>query len=90
MLTKAELQQLRNQIVLNSLYINDYENDMGFDPKDVCSFFEGYVDYLSEGISDRGIKNPNDYIDALLAHDTIDNLYNWYLCFTTEPLVKKY
>ena len=47
-LTSAELSKLRKEIILNSLYVSDYENSFGFDANDICCFFDGYVSYLEE------------------------------------------
>ena len=45
-LTKQDLTKLRKEIVLNSLYVHDYQNSFGFADESVCSFFDGYVSYL--------------------------------------------
>ena len=38
-MTKQELQQLRNEITLNSLYTSDYNNSFNIDPRQVQDFF---------------------------------------------------
>jgi len=62
-LTIKELHNLRNQIVLGSIFINDYENDMGVDKNRACNFFFGYEDWL--------------YEENRLESD--ENLYEFYL-----------
>lgn len=87
MLTKTELQKLRGQIVLNSLYISDYHNSLRINEHRVCEFFEGYVSYLGELIEEDypNAKN-NDWWGLLKDYDTIDNLWNWYYMFDEDPL----
>jgi hypothetical protein len=86
-LTKTELQKLRGQIVLNSLYISDYHNSLRINEHRVCEFFEGYVSYLSKLIEEDypNAKN-NDWWGLLKDYDTIDNLWNWYCMFDEDPL----
>ena len=43
-LTETEVNQLSNQIIWNSLYISDYENKFGVNPKEVCDFADGYLE----------------------------------------------
>ena len=89
MLTKTELQKLREQIVLNSLYISDYHNTLRINEHRVCEFFEGYVSYLSELIKeDYPNAKDNDWFGLLKEYDTIDNLWNWYNNFEEDPLGK--
>lgn len=90
MLDKIELQNLRSQIVLNSLYVDDYRNDMGIEEHKVCYFFDGYVSYLGELIEeDYPDAKNNDWFGLLKDYDTIDNLWNWYCCFEDDPLDKE-
>lgn len=78
-LTSSELWQLRNEITLNSLYIADYKNSFRFNAKDVCDFFDGYVNYLFELAKED--KFPTDDTFAVFdKYDTDDNLYSWFLC----------
>ena len=72
-LTKEQLWALRQEIVLNSLYVADYRNSDGFDEHKVCDFFEGYVDFLQELAAETGTK--------WTVQDTPEHLYEWFLCF---------
>lgn len=75
-LTKDELWNLRQQIVLNSIFTKDYNNDMGIDPQECYTFFDGYVEYLNElAEGDGGVTNVDTYKD----YDNADNLYDWAL-----------
>ena len=76
-LTSAELLQLRKEIILNSILIYDYTNSFGFNPWDICSFFDGYVSYLEELAREDGYEG----IDYLTKYDTEENLYSWFLCY---------
>jgi hypothetical protein len=89
-LTKTELQKLRGQIVLNSLYVSDYHNSLRINEHRVCEFFDGYVSYLGELIEeDYPNAKDNDWFALLKDYDTIDNLWNWYNCFEEDPLDKE-
>lgn len=87
MMNREMLQKLRKQIVLNSLYLHDYYNNMGISKEDCYNFFEGYIDYISEIMEEeQGTVSDNEYFDNLIKYDTIDNLESWYYCFDTDPL----
>lgn len=85
LLTKEELWDLRNEIVLNSLYTSDYENTHHILPRDVQDFFDGYVEYLYELAEENG-ENP-DIQDLCMKYDNPDNLEDWYNCFEDNPLL---
>ena len=76
-LTLEELSQLRKEINLNSIFIYDYTNSFGFNPWDICSFFDGYVSYLEELAKEDGVES----VDFLEEYDTEENLYSWFLCY---------
>ena len=87
MLSKDELQKLRNQICLNSLYVRDYENNMGIDAKVCCDFFDGFMSYISELFyEDYPDASDREWEEFVWQYDTIDNLEDWYYCFEEEPL----
>ena len=87
MFTKEELKKLRNQITLNSVYVCDYENNMGIEPKVVCDFFDGYVSYLDEILKEEHPDVAGDcYWDILFKYDNDENLEKWYSCFDADPL----
>ena len=83
--TKEQLHKLRCDILLNSLFLNDYENSFEIDKYLIEDFFNGYVDNLAEIAEENGKANE-DYIDF----DTTDNLYEWYItaleCFEEDNL----
>lgn len=86
-LTREDLAKLRKEIVLNSLYISDYENSFGISADSVGSFFDGYVSYLEELAEEDNFKY-DDMFPLFKKYDTIDNLYSWYCCFEEFDWVK--
>ena len=77
-LTSAELLQLRKEVILNSILVYDYTNSFGFNPWDICSFFDGYVSFLNELAREDGFEGTDYY---LTKYDTEENLYSWFLCY---------
>lgn len=77
MLSKKDLQVLRNEILLNSLFISDYENSFGLDLWEVNAFFDGYLDYLEDLMLKNNCSDEN-YFDNLEKYDTLENLWNYY------------
>lgn len=84
MLTKKQLKQLRNEITLNSLYLNDYNNSLFIKEKTACNFFEGYIEYLYEIANNETL----DVFDLIDKYDNVDNLYNYYIGFDDDPLLQ--
>lgn len=85
------LWELRQQIVLNSIYTADYRNTFGIDENNVCDFFEGYVSFLTElevEIYGKELDCSSDFFDEF---DNEENLKNWYRCFDIDnnPLPPK-
>jgi len=82
-----KVKKLRSQIVLNSLSMSDYENDMGVDPNEACIFFDGYVDYLGEVDEDDGFEiNDSTFSKFFEKYDTDENLEAWFYMFEESPL----
>lgn len=84
-LNTTQLITLRKQIVLNSLYYSDYENDFDIDPHEVCDFFDGYLEeceYIPDEngnmLCDSGL-HGDDYYNALwtIANDNT-NLIDYF------------
>lgn len=74
MLTKNELKQLRNEIVLNSILLKDYSNSLYISEKTACSFFDSFIDYIYNEYS-----NGLDFNEVLEQYDNIDVLYDYYI-----------
>ena len=75
---------LRKQIYLNSLFFSDYENSYGIDSHQVCNFFDGFIDYISELMDEDGMSDE-DFFNNLDKYDTTNNLLKWYGCFDENP-----
>ena len=75
------LKNLREDIVLNSLYISDYENRYGLPAKSVCDWFDGYLDFVGE-MMEGEIEDYDDakFFDYLKDYDNIDTLEEWFCC----------
>ena len=72
-LTKEQLWKLRKEIVLGSLYIDDYKNSFGINPENVCNFFDSFIEDAQQ--DDEGNYNNREIKDF----DNAEELYNYYL-----------
>ena len=86
MLTKNQLKTLRNDVVLNSLFLKDYSNNLYIKNDNVYAFFDGYMEYLNELAKNDAFSG--DVIDIIAKYDNINNLYNYYLMFDSDPLLQ--
>lgn len=98
-MTKQELQQLRNEIVLNSLYTDDYTNSFNIPARQVQDFFDGWLDSCATAPLDD---NGNTLDDLNLSDDEycaklyemaedIDALNEYYIyMFEEDPLSQEY
>lgn len=99
-MTKQELQKLRNEITLNSLYTSDYDNSFNIDPRQVQDFFDSYLEdceYIP--VNDNGdllcdlagTISDTEYYNTLFAiANNIDNLYNFYYSYDIDPLSQEF
>lgn len=87
-LTSAELAKLRSEIILNSLYVSDYDNSFGFDSNHISTFFEGYVSYLEELAKEDGYTEWDNIFKMFDIYDTEENLYAWFMCSDDLSWVK--
>ena len=83
MLTKNELKQLRSEITLNSLFLKDYENTLFIKPETVYNFFDSFLDYCYE--NENYMLSIGDFLEK---HDNINELYDYYLIYESDPLIK--
>lgn len=82
-LGKIQLKRLREDITLNSIYYSDYENRYGIDRADVYTFFDSYLEYLTElmqedrpELSETEIDNM--FFDLLPDYDNMKNLIDFH------------
>lgn len=79
--------KLRKQIVLNSLYVSDYENDMDVDPRSASVFFEGFMEFICElAVNDGFSLTYENFGEFIRRYDTDENLEAWWNCFEECPL----
>lgn len=81
-----EVLELRKEIPLCSLFVNDYKNTFGIDAAVVCDFFDGYADYLGDLMKEDGI-DDSDYFEHLGLYDNDVNLAQWFYSFDECPLL---
>ena len=74
---------LRKQIPLGSIYLADYVNKFGFDPREVSDFFDSYISYLQDLIKEDGENPDND--DVFNEYDNDENLTAWLGCYEESP-----
>ena len=79
-LTSAELWAIRSKVVVNSVYLADYENQYGISEVSLCNFFDGYYDYMWELAIEKYGRNVAEEI-VRNEFDTEDNLYVWFCCY---------
>ena len=72
-LTKSELWQLRQEIVLGSLFVSDYKNSFDFNAHDISEFFDGYTEYLYELALEYG--------GRWIHYDSINHLLDWFYSY---------
>ena len=84
-MNRQQLWELREEIVLNSLFLTDYDNSFRIDNNKVCNFFEGYVEFLYELAEDDGQQGLT-FFEIANRYDSEDNLWEWYNCYDEDPL----
>lgn len=98
-MTRQELQQLRNEITLNSLFTDDYNNSFNIDPRQVQDFFDSYLEdceYIPNDNGDLlcdlvGTISNNDYYNTLFAiANNMDYLWEFYCSYDEDPLSQEF
>ena len=79
-LTSAELWAIRSKVVVNSVYLADYENQYGISEVSLCNFFDGYYNYMWELAIEKYGKNVADKV-VFNEFDTENTLYSWFNCY---------
>lgn len=78
-LSFAKIKKLRKEIVLNSLFVRDYQNSLGLDPNQVMCYFDAYFEFLLDNVKlvrGQGKSLPSDMarIISAIRLDTWKNL----------------
>lgn len=82
---REDLERFRKDIVLNSLFVSDYQNSFGITPDSACLFFDSFMSFLEDLAEEDGFDigkgTPEDYERFFAQYDTIDNLEDWHGCY---------
>ena len=79
---KSKLWNIRKDIILNSIYFDDYKNRYGYDTRMICNFFDGFLEYIEElMIENKQNIHPSYFYDLLPLYDNKETLWNWYCCY---------
>ncbi len=83
MLSFRQFKKLRGEIVLNSLYLSDYENSLGIDPQYVYDFFEGYLEYemtiFCEEHPKATARQKDNHFEKIIDKNDLRAMYDHYL-----------
>ena len=75
-MTYNNFKKLKNEIVLNSLFLDDYDNSFYITPESVQSFFDSAIESISD-----------DYDGDIDIYDiTTKMLYDYYMTLEYDPL----
>ena len=87
MLSQTDLWKLRQEIPLGSLFFSNYRNSFEIDPRKVCDFFDGFLEFVEEKMrEDHPGFDDKDFWELLPDYDTPEYLLDWYYCFEEDPL----
>lgn len=84
LLTREQLNSLRELALDGSLYTGDYEDEFGIHPNTLENFFDGYSEYLMQLMLEDGYWE-DEYDNLLSTYDTEENLWQYY-CSMDCPL----
>ena len=90
MLDDKQLEILRKEIVLGSMYTNDYENSLGVCPINCQDFFDSYIEELEmkqEEDEEMGVSKDLSYYDTL---SNLSDFYNYMYEDDPLPIDKTY
>ena len=85
-MNKEQLRKLRQEIVLNSLFLNDYENSLGIDKDKVYYFFDTFVDDIYEQYVEEHEGEYFTIQDVFAELDNTERLWEFYNCYAEDPL----
>jgi hypothetical protein len=77
-LSQTDLWNYRCGIDISSIIISDFTNPFGITEKSMCTFFNGYLEYLWELAEEKHLEPT--YGD-ILEFDNSETLYDWYNCY---------
>ena len=69
------------------MFFSNYRNSFEIDPRKVCDFFEGFLEFVEEKMrEDHPGFDDKDFWELLPDYDTPEYLLDWYYCFEEDPL----
>lgn len=83
-MNEAKLFKLRKEIILGSIFTNDYQNSFGIDEERLQVFFDSYMEELGYILEEKLGKEEiekmscDKYYTELFKLDNKENLYNYY------------
>ena len=80
---EEKLWKLRKEVLLGSLYYDDYENSFGIPVKVCCNFFDGFIEwcFIVESEYENGL---NKFEDIYNKYDNVNELWD-YFCGLEYP-----
>ena len=92
---RKDLAKFRSEIVLNSIFFNDYNNSFGIDIHDAAAFFDGYYDFMwelaYEDAEEQGKGTSHHTHNYVVEnYDNTDNLESWWNCYGDFDWVRYY
>ena len=80
--TREDLEKFRKDIILNSLFVSDYQNSLGITTDIACLFFDSFMSFIENIAEEEGFhltdKNWKEFLEK---YDTLDNLEAWLGCY---------
>lgn len=74
-LTEDQVCRLRCEIMLNSLFLGDYKNSFDIDTKEVCDFFNGFIEWAYGVWKEHHTSKANVCLNDI---DTYANLLDYF------------
>ncbi len=79
---REDLAEFRKQIVLNSLFVSDYQNSLGISSDSACLFFDSFMSFIEDLAEEDGFKlTDKNWKEFFEKYDTLDNLEDWHGCY---------
>lgn len=87
--TKDDLWQLRKEVLIGSIFYDDYNNSLGIDCHSASDFFDGWLDFVREDMKeDIEDYDERKFFKYLKDYDNAESLERWFLCFEDFSWVK--
>lgn len=80
--TVDDLEILRSDISLGSIYLSDYDNSFGIDAEFIYDFFDGFSEFIyeeaKEDAADQEIEFDDNWDHIIYKYDTLEKLIDYY------------